>query len=212
MNYARQDSWPHGMRRMQRRIAVALLAAGLLAAVPIAALAEDGAAPAETDRAAQSRTVVQGFSMQLKGKLVEAIQIGGPEAAIGVCRIAAPAIAKEFSDAKGWSVGRTALKLRNPSNAPDSWERDVLLQFEEEIARGANPITLEHYETTTKDGKPVFRYMKAIPAQAPCLTCHGSNVSNSVRATLADAYPDDQATGFGLGDLRGAFTITQPLE
>ena len=30
-------------------------------------------------------------------------------------------------------------------------------------------------------------------------------------ALLAELYPSDQATGFQQGDIRGAFTITQPV-
>jgi hypothetical protein len=36
-------------------------------------------------------------------------------------------------------------------------------------------------------------------------------LSPEVRAALAEQYPDDQATGFEVGDLRGAFIVTGPL-
>jgi hypothetical protein len=139
------------------------------------------------------------------------LQAGGPEAAIAVCKIKAPAIAKEKAASTGWSIGRTALKLRNPANSPDAWERSVLLRFQEQIREGAEAKNLEHYETTTKNGEGVFRYMRAIPTQAPCLSCHGSNLSQNVKAKIAELYPEDRATGFSLGELRGAFTIVQPL-
>ena len=80
------------------------------------------------------------------------------------------------------------------------------------IKQGADVKELEVYDTATQDGKPVFRYMKAIPTQKPCLTCHGPNVSEPLGKTIAEFYPDDQATGFSLGELRGAFTIVQPLQ
>ena len=183
----------------------------ILAGATMGAGAED-AVPTAAERAAESRKLSKSFAEQLKGELVGAMEAGGPESAIAVCHAAAPAIAEEKADEKGWSVGRTALRLRNPANAPDAWERTILLEFQDKIKQGADVRELEHYETTTQDGERVFRYMKAIPTQKPCLTCHGSNVSDSLRKTIAEFYPDDQATGFSLGELRGAFTIVQPLQ
>ena len=60
-----------------------------------------------------------------------------------------------------------------------------------------------------KDGKRVFRYMKAIPTGALCLNCHGTTLAPEVAAKLHELYPADAATGFNAGDLRGAFTITE---
>ena len=152
------------------------------------------------------------FAKRLKAELVGAIKAGGPASAIPVCNTAAPAITKEKSAEKGWSLGRTALKLRNPANAPDPWERAVLVKFQEKLADGADIAALEHYETGLQDGKRVFRYMKAIPTQEPCLACHGPDVDEALKARIVVYYPDDQAIGFTLGELRGAFTIVQPLE
>jgi len=168
--------------------------------------------PTDAERAAESRKLTMSYAKQLRGELVQAIKAGGPESAIPVCQSAAPAITEEMAAEKGWSVGRTALKLRNPANAPDAWERSVLLNFQDQIKQGADIAELEVYETATQDGKPVFRYMKAIPTQKPCLTCHGQNVSDSLRKTIAEFYPQDQAVGFSLGELRGAFTIVRPLQ
>lgn len=181
-----------------------------VAAATLGAAAKN-AEPTEAERAAQSRDLSNDYAKQLQNTLIRAIEAGGPETAIALCHTAAPAIAKKKSTISGWSLGRTALRLRNPTNAPDAWERDVLLKFLDQLEQGADIATLEHYETTTKDGKSVFRYMKAIPTQGPCLACHGPNVSASVKKKITELYPEDQATGFSLGDLRGAFTIEQSL-
>lgn len=57
-----------------------------------------------------------------------------------------------------------------------------------------------------------FRYMKAIPMQGMCMTCHGGQelIPDNVKERLATLYPDDQATGFTPGSLRGAFTVSIP--
>ena len=54
-----------------------------------------------------------------------------------------------------------------------------------------------------------FRCTKAIPTAAePCLMCHGSGLDPALKAEIDRLYPDDQATGFKAGELRGAFTVT----
>jgi len=181
------------------------------AAVPTAAAA-GGAGLTDAERAAAARKLVQDFAARLRSELKAAMQAGGPEAAVSVCNQAAPQIAKDKAAETGWSVGRTALRLRSPANAPDGWERTVLDMFADKAAKGAELASLEHYEPVTVDGKSVFRYMKAIPTQKPCLTCHGGKIDASLERKIREFYPEDQAVGFSLGELRGAFTITQPME
>jgi len=53
--------------------------------------------------------------------------------------------------------------------------------------------------------------MKAIPTGGGCLLCHGTNLSPEIGQALADLYPEDRATGFTEGDIRGAFVVIQKL-
>lgn len=177
-----------------------------LAAAALPAFAVD-----EAERVAASRAAVKDFMGTLQGELQAAMKAGGPTNAIEVCNKKAPAIAREISQAQGLRVARTSLKIRNPDNAPDAWERKVLEDFEARRRAGADPATLEHHEIVAADGKRTFRYMKAIPTAELCLNCHGEQLDPKVSATLERLYPKDQATGFKVGDLRGAFTVSQPL-
>lgn len=161
---------------------------------------------------AASRSAVKEFKQALQAELKTHMKTGGPVQAIGVCNDRAPEIAASLSEKYDWRIGRTSLKLRNPNNAPDEWEGRVLEQFELEKAKGIDPGALEHYATVESNGRHYFRYMKAIPTNEVCLKCHGDNITPEVAATLNELYPTDQATGFKLGDLRGAFTIVQPLD
>lgn len=162
-------------------------------------------------RLEESRVTVREFMQLLKAELQKGMQEGGPLKAISVCEVAAPGIAESYSKTNGWRVGRTSLKVRNPLNAPDAWEQDVLQAFERRKAAGENPTTIEFYEAVELDGKAVFRYMKAIPTTELCVGCHGSQIDPSIDARIRELYPSDQARGFKPGDIRGAFTITQPL-
>ena len=158
-----------------------------------------------------SRETVQEFMQTLKKELQAAMQEGGPVNAVSVCNLTAPAIASTYSARNGWDVGRTSLKLRNPDNAPDAWERSVLEDFETRKRAGEDPARMEFYEVVRENGVTELRYMKAIPTAGLCLACHGEQVDSITKARLETLYPEDQALGYQAGDIRGAFTITQPL-
>jgi len=159
-----------------------------------------------------SRATVKEFMQTLKQELQSGMQEGGPVNAISVCNLSAPGIANTYSVRHGWDVGRTSLKLRNPANAPDAWERSVLETFEERKGAGEDPAKMEHYEVVRQDGVKQLRYMKAIPTAQLCLACHGENIDSITRTRLEKLYPDDQARGYKAGDIRGAFSISQPLD
>lgn len=159
-----------------------------------------------------SRATTKEFMQTLKQELQAGMQAGGPVNAISVCNLSAPAIANTYSVSRGWDVGRTSLKVRNPANAPDAWERSVLESFEERKAAGEAPAKMEHYEVVREDGVKQLRYMKAIPTAQLCLACHGESVDSITGTRLKKLYPDDQALGYKAGDIRGAFSISQPLD
>lgn len=172
-------------------------------------------APARADATSQqrieaSRAVIGDFATRLKGALTAEIERTGPPGAVAVCRDTAPAIAAEASAKTGWVVGRTSLKTRNPDNAPDAWEREILEEFAARRMAGEDPAGMDAWTIVNRDGRQQFRYMKAIPTASLCLTCHGTNIDPTVKKAIDDAYPADVATGYGEGDVRGAFTITQP--
>ncbi len=186
---------------------------GVLILIGFALLAIGNAAEQASLRhqAENARKASQDFSQTLKAQLLVAIRAGGPMEAIAVCQQIAPQIAVQYAK-EGLQISRTALKLRNPANAPDEWERAVLTGFETAIAKGDDPQMLERFEFIAgKDGNKTFRYMKAIPVGQPCLVCHGSDISPSVREVLAQHYPEDQAINLEQGALRGAFTITRDM-
>ena len=108
-------------------------------------------------------------------------------------------------------VGRTALRLRNPANAPDDFERAAMERFQREIAAGADPAALELAEIVEGPQGDTFRYMKPIMTGGPCVLCHGEAVPPEAMAAILERYPEDRATGFAPGEMRGAFTITKAL-
>lgn len=195
-------------RLAERRVGVVALAVlfqaagGCAGAQPTTTTLDD---PAWNARGAQIAAQLQG---RLKSRLEAAIAQGGPVAAIGVCRDEAPGIASEVSAATGAVVRRTSLRVRNPANEPDAWERKGLERFEQLKAGGADLAAVEFNERLVVDGRPVRRYLKPIVTLPLCTTCHGTSVSPELSAAISARYPTDRATGFAQGDLRGAFSVT----
>ena len=159
----------------------------------------------------QARSVIRTFAGTLKGELQAGIKAGGPVTALEVCNTNAPQIAMKVATETGMQVSRVSLKNRNPDNAPNVWQKAILEDFEIRNAAGADPTTLEFSEVVEHDGNKEFRFMKAIPTGGVCLACHGESLASDVQETITTLYPDDKATNFKLGDLRGSFVVTKTL-
>lgn len=184
----------------------------LVAVSSLALFASVSAETVQDPNAAQAKAIVKEFATSLKAELQAAIKEGGPVKAIAVCQKRAPAIAQELSDQSGWEVGRTSLKLRNAAlNAPDDWEKQVLLKFEERKAAGEDVDSMAYAEEVETPSGKHYRFMKAIPTGEICLACHGESINPDIVAAIDKRYPNDQARGFKLGDIRGAFTLSKPL-
>jgi hypothetical protein len=197
------------MRKLQARRRLGL--AAVLAA--IAACGTNDASkqpdPARVEAAVDAaRRAADQLGPQLMTALGDALGKSGPVGAIEVCQLRAPQIAEQLSRSGKLEIGRTALRLRNPNNAPDEWEKQALEQFASELASGAAPTALEVRKVeATADGWRV-RWMRPIVLQPMCVICHGDELEPDLRAELAKRYPQDQATGFKPGELRGAFTAS----
>ena len=190
-----------------RAVSILMLGA-VLAASPALARQQ----PDDPPEVVASRQAAQKFGATLKEALQQAIQSGGPVNGIAVCHDQAGQIATDLGQKEVILIGRTSLKLRNPANAPDNWELAVLKQFEARKTQGEPADKLEFFAVIDDDqGQKTFRYMKALPMGGVCSNCHGPVLKPDVIKKLEEYYPKDKARGFQVGDLRGAFTISQPM-
>lgn len=187
---------------MNKTLIVALTVASLNIALP--AVAEEDAMLTE------ARKVAATLPPKLVGVLKDEIQKSGFDGAIPVCRDMAPKMAGELAQQTGWKIKRVSLKVRNDKRAvPDTWEKAALEDFDKRAAAGESPAQLEKGEVVDKE----YRYVKALPVQELCLNCHGKpeNVSAAVKKVLGEHYPNDQATGYSLGQIRGVISVRKPL-
>ncbi|OVE76155.1 hypothetical protein BVX97_01835 [bacterium E08(2017)] len=79
----------------------------------------------------------------------------------------------------------TSLNPIRPANAPDDWEREALLQFEQ----GIEEVTT----VTIKNGKEELRLIQPLVTVKGCLKCHAKQ-------------------GYKVGDVRGGISVTIPLD
>ncbi|HLA33807.1 MAG TPA: diguanylate cyclase, partial [Rhodocyclaceae bacterium] len=92
----------------------------------------------------------------------------------------------DYSEAYGIRGRITGLKVLNPGNAPDAWEKTQLESF----ARGEKK---EVWEIAALDGKPQLRYLRAMFMEPGCMKCHA-------------------ILGYQVGEMRGATGLNLPLE
>jgi hypothetical protein len=139
--------------------------------------------------------------------LTEAIAKDGPAGAIGVCSEKAPEIAAEIGGKHGVVLRRLTEKPRNPKNTATDEEKALLAAFAADLENAKKP---EPRTVTNPDGAVVFHAPIVIPAPL-CLQCHGDPAADIAPETLAEIrklYPGDKATGYKVGDLRGAWGDT----
>jgi hypothetical protein len=185
----------------------------LFAYIIISLLSISQALAVDTEQLTQkSRAAIKALGGELKSTLQASMKASGPIDSVAMCQLQAPEIANKISQSKGMEVARTSLKYRNQKNKPDAWEKSVLETFEQRKVKGEAVKTMEYSELTERNGEKVFRYMKAIPTGDVCLKCHGSNVSQPILSKINSLYPDDKATGFKKGDIRGAFSVIQSVK
>jgi hypothetical protein len=165
------------------------------AVAPDSALATDAAARAEKAAAA--------LMMELLGKLMGAMKEGGPSQAIHVCADVAQELTANIAKEHGVSIRRTALRVRNPKNKPDDYERKWMdaVRTRKDVPHGGESAIVGNE----------LRFVRPIFLGDVCAKCHGENLDAAVQGVLKERYPLDQATGFKPGDFRGIVSVRVPL-
>jgi hypothetical protein len=142
----------------------------------------------------------------LGGNLKKHMKAGGPADALQFCSTKAAELTAKVDNqlGKNVSVKRVTLKPRNPANEATGDEKAVLEALE---TLHANHVRLpRHLVEKTQSG---YKYYKPLLINKPvCLKCHGSNIDPALKAKIDKTYPTDKATGYKMGDLRGAIVVT----
>ena len=181
-----------------------------LAAFVLAAPAQENTVRKSTE---ESRKVALQVVQEYRAQLIKEMELSGPMRALLVCRYSCPEIVSAQARKTGWGVSMVSLKPRNAAVAmPDMWEQQVMLAFEQRVAKGERAEGLEFAEVVTEPQGKFFRYARSIIIEPVCLICHGPKESlpDSVRAQLAIHYPFDRATDYRAGQLYGIAAVKRP--
>jgi hypothetical protein len=117
--------------------------------------------------------------------------------------MAGNAIGKKFYDATGYQLRQVSSKYRNPKNKPDKFEEEALLEF----GKDGN---LSEYKGVDKiNGQKVLRFLIPLYIEEACLKCHSAK--ETIPEFIQEDYPEDKATDYKFGDLRGAISVVVPI-
>jgi Protein of unknown function (DUF3365) len=153
-----------------------------------------------------SAALVQKLTHQLK----EQMQISGPIGALNYCTQNALPITDQIAEESNTSIKRVSLKNRNPINTASPIEK-ILLNRWEKIYLSGQPLPV--YEIQLHGNGKYTYYKPIVINNEACLKCHGDIEADSpLYKAIRTAYPEDQATGYRMGDLRGMIVITLPKQ
>lgn len=140
----------------------------------------------------------------LSSVLMSKMKEGGISNAIGFCNLRAISTTGTMEDRYDVTIKRTSSKFRNPNNKPTALEAEMLATFKSEINNGevSKP-------RIRKDGDK-SHYFSPILVEKKCLACHGKldqELSAVTDSIIKSKYPNDLATGYSEGDLRGMWHV-----
>lgn len=154
------------------------------------------------------------ISIEAQAQLISALQNAvsekGVTGAVEFCNVQALPILSEVSEKYGVSIRRASNRYRNAADQPTEEEKTILDAYEYNAENGnKSDPNIQKFE----NGE-VYLYTKAIVIpNGFCLSCHGEmgkDINDETLEKLAQLYPQDQAKGHKVGDLRGMWSIRIP--
>lgn len=170
------------------------LASALLAASP---LSEDQMV---TKGSETSALLLQ----KLGGELKSQMQTNGAMGALRFCSQNALTLTEQIAKESKTSIKRISINNRNPVNKADKDETDLLNEWDKLVKNG-QPLPAQ--KLVKVSDSTVTYYKPIVINNETCLKCHG-NVEGELAKAIHATYPEDKATGYKMGDLRGMIAIT----
>lgn len=151
-------------------------------------------------------SIVMSTQQALLMELKTAMDSFGAPGAVEYCNLNALNIVQTQMEAFDVSIKRSSLKVRNPLDAPKENEKIVLEEWQFMHDQRDDLIPFAEYLADNR-----VAYYSPIFLGAPlCQNCHGNPASDITPETLAkidELYPQDEATGYDLGDFRGIWIV-----
>lgn len=142
----------------------------------------------------------------LSSRLGKAIADAGLTNAIEFCSVHGIAFTAAVGVTNRVVLRRVTHRPRNSQNRADTNEINIIRRFESELSQGTTPKPV--VATSSPD---IVTYYAPIVLKLPlCLSCHGqpqTDIKPGVLANLSKTYPNDEAKGFKLGQVRGLWRV-----
>lgn len=154
----------------------------------------------------KGKEIAQETMKELAGNLMKQMQLGGTKVAVPFCNVAAYPLTNKIANKYDVSIKRTSLKIRNPKNNPNKEEKKILKKYLTSLKQKEKLTPVIQKENDKK-----VHFYAPIILQKKCLACHGTvgkEVTKQTDSIIKSYYPNDRATGFKVGDLRGIWSIT----
>lgn len=164
---------------------------------------------ASAEQVALGKSYAMNTQKVLGGQLKAAMMKGGPTHAIDYCNLNAIALTDSMGRAQEIYIGRVSDRNRNLKNVASAEEWAYIQQVQEALAAGEEAMPYAKV-----DGRKFTGYYPIV-TQAICLNCHGevgTQIAAKTAAILADRYPEDKATGYGLNEVRGLWVVNYEVQ
>ena len=184
----------------------------LLVLLGVCGVSTAAAPESEVDALGRAQAAAQEFSSRLRQALQQEMAAHGAAAAVDFCRVQAPEIAEAVMAEYAVRLGRVAVpwRNRNPANAPFGWQAAALSQFQMMFDHGVPAADLSFVQRDNLPADTQLRLIRGIAVEESCLACHGRKIAAPVAQAIVRNYPNDGATGFDVGELRGALWVEVP--
>lgn len=142
-----------------------------------------------------------------KKELLTAMQRNGVAGAIQYCNLNAYDLVSNFEDSLEVEVRRVSDKPRNPIDTLRLYEQEIF----EAYAYDTDAATSQIQQL---DDRNLILTRPIKITNAVCLNCHGAvgqQITKENYDLIKSLYPDDQATGYNLGELRGMWSLKIPV-
>lgn len=156
----------------------------------------------------EGKAITQDAFQTLSSKLGQAVQEGGIGYALEFCNIEALPITDSLSANHGVELRRASHRPRNPANRADSLDMETIRQYLSQLEDQK-----ELKPNVYRDNEQIVYHAPIIINNGLCLNCHGregSQIQEKNLELIRQLYPDDEATGFEMGELRGIWSVKFP--
>ncbi|WP_258100057.1 Tll0287-like domain-containing protein [Marinoscillum pacificum] len=153
-----------------------------------------------------AKSALKVTAQTFQSALMTAIQEEGVPGAIEYCNTNAMEIVKKLEDSLNISIKRVTNKTRNPADSLTGIEKEIWEAYNYDPSQATAQLQ-EFSDTELIFTQPIMI------GSGVCLNCHGgvgAELTNENYEFIKTLYPNDQATGYQLGDLRGMWRLIIP--